>query len=76
MLKTNETIQWLGTIFVIIGHLLNSFGTMDPFNIVSFLIGLIFFLIWAINQKNTPQTIANVVGIAICIFGIYRAYNG
>jgi hypothetical protein len=75
MNKINDIIQWLGTFFVITGHLLISIGNMDPFNIISFMIGILLFLTWAVRVKNTPQTVANIFCIIICIFGLYRAYS-
>jgi len=72
MLK-NDTLQWGGVVFVIAGHLLNAMGNMDPYNIIAFAFGTIFFLIWALRVRNNPQILVNVVSIVICASGLFRA---
>jgi len=72
MLK-NDTLQWGGVFFVIAGHLLNAMGNMDPYNIIAFAFGTIFFLIWALRVRNNPQILVNIVSIAICASGLFRA---
>ena len=69
----NNTLQWTGALFVIAGHILNSIGGMDPYNIIVFLFGTIMFLTWAIRVKNKPQTVVNMVSITVCMLGIARA---
>ena len=73
--KFNETLQWLGATFIIIGHVLNSIGpAMYPWNIVIFATGAVMFLIWAVRVANRPQAIVNLVSLAIAIMGLYKAF--
>jgi energy-converting hydrogenase Eha subunit E len=72
--KVNEIIQWVGAVFIILGHVFNAIGpAVYPYNIVVFTVGTIAFLAWAYRTKNTAQTVVNVVSIAICIMGLYGA---
>ena len=76
-LKTNEILQWLGALFIIIGHVCNAIGPrLYPYNIVAFTFGTIFFLTWTLRVKNKPQMIVNVVAITTCISGLVNAYIG
>lgn len=73
-LDTNETIQWIAAVFVILGHVFNAIGpAMHPWNIVVFFIGITFFLIWGLRVGNRPQTVVNIVSLIIAVLGLVNA---
>lgn len=75
--KLNESLQWIGALFIIAGHILNAIGpSVYPYNIVAFTIGTVFFMTWTIRVNNRPQLIVNVVAITTCLTGLARAYFG
>ena len=72
--KFNEGLQWVAAVFVILGHVLNSVGpSVYPWNIVVFFIGIAFFLAWSLRVGNRPQTVVNVVSLAITVLGLIKA---
>jgi hypothetical protein len=74
MNRTNDIIQWLGVVFIVLGHALNAMGNMDPYNILAFSVGTILFLTWAYRVRNNAQVVVNVVSVGICALGLYRAF--
>jgi len=74
MNKTNDIIQWAGVVFIVAGHILNSIGNMDPYNIIAFTFGTILFMTWALRVRNNAQVVVNVVSVVICALGLYRAF--
>ncbi len=73
--KINETLQWVGAFFIIIGHIFNAIGpSVYPYNIVAFTLGTVFFLTWTLRVKNKPQMIVNVVAITTCLTGLVKAF--
>ena len=71
----DDTLQWIGAIAIIAGHVLNSIGpSMYPYNIAVFAVGTVAFLAWAIRVANKPQAVVNVVALAIGLVGLYNAY--
>jgi hypothetical protein len=76
MNKINETIQWLGALGIIGGHLLNSMGPeYYPWNIVSFFTGTCLFMVWCIRVGNKPQLAVNVVAFLLGVIGLIRAFG-
>jgi len=76
MNRTNELLQWAGAGFIVAGHTLNAVGpSMHPWNIVTFSIGTIAFLAWAIRVANKPQAMVNVVSLTIGLVGLYKAFG-
>jgi hypothetical protein len=73
-MRTNEVLQWVGALFIIAGHVLNSIG-IDGWNIAAFTVGTLAFMLWAIRVANKPQTLVNVVAITVCGLGLYRAWG-
>ena len=72
----NEILQWLGAGFIVAGHVLNTLGSSyhnDIWNIVSFTIGTLLFLTWAIRVRNKPQLTVNAISIAIMLVGLFNA---
>ena len=75
--KINDILQWIGAVFIIIGHVFNAIGpSVYPYNIVAFTLGTVFFLTWTLRVKNKPQMIVNVVAITTCLSGLVNAYFG
>ena len=71
----DDTLQWIGAIAIIAGHVLNSIGpSMYPYNIAVFAVGTVAFLAWAIRVANKPQAVVNVVALTIGLVGLYNAY--
>jgi len=71
----DELLQWTGAVAIIVGHVLNAVGpSMHPWNIVTFAVGTVMFLAWAIRVSNKPQMLVNVVALAIGLVGMFRAF--
>jgi hypothetical protein len=47
---------------------------MFPWNVVAGVLGGTLYLAWSIRVRNSPQMITNVVAIAICLVGLYKAW--
>jgi hypothetical protein len=72
----NEVLQWLGAVFIIVGHVLNAVGPAAyPYNIVAFTGGTVMFLWWTIRVANKPQMVVNVVAMAMCVVGLFKAFG-
>lgn len=75
-LTINDIIQWIGAVFIIIGHTCNAIGPdAYPYNIVAFTIGTVMFLTWAIRMRNNPQMVVNIVATATCLIGLFNAWR-
>lgn len=76
-LEINDILQWTGAPLVIAGHSLNAIGpSVYPWNIVVFFWGTACFLAWSIRTKNKPQTLVNMISLAIGTTGIITAFFG
>lgn len=74
--KINETLQWAGAMLIIAGHILNAVGpAVYPYNILTFLLGTVLFLAWALRVANQPQITVNLVSVVIGITGMVRAFG-
>ena len=72
----NEILQWAGAVLIIAGHSLNAVGpAVYPYNILTFLLGTVLFLVWAVRVANKPQITVNVVSVAIGVLGMVRAFS-
>ena len=70
----DNTLQWAGAAAIIAGHVLNAVGPAAyPYNIAVFALGTVLFLAWAVRVRNMPQTVVNLVALAIGIVGLYNA---
>jgi hypothetical protein len=73
-MKLNDVLQWVGAVFIIVGHVLNSIGPATyPYNIATFAAGTIFFLTWSWRVDNRPQLLVNIIALGIGATGLYRA---
>ena len=71
----DDTLQWIGAVAIIAGHVLNAIGpAVYPYNIAVFAVGTVAFLAWAIRVANKPQAVVNVVALAIGLVGLFNAY--
>jgi len=74
-LDTNEILQWAGALFIVAGHSLNAVGPAAyPYNILTFFIGTILFLIWTVRVSNRPQMFVNLVSVGIGAMGLFKAF--
>ena len=72
----DDTLQWIGAIAIIAGHVLNSIGpSMYPWNIVVFAVGTVLFLTWAVRVRNMPQAVVNIVALTIGLVGLFKAFG-
>lgn len=74
MNKTNETIQWLGTAFILAMYVISNFfpGYDNLRNAVA-LVGAGCFFAWSYRVANKQQMIINGVAIALCAVGLFKA---
>ena len=74
--KLNETIQWVGTLFVLTMYaLMNLAPHLAPWNLAAGLAGSICYFVWTIRVKNRPQLIINIVAMTLCVLGLIRHFN-
>ena len=71
-INKNEVLQWTGTVCFLAMYILMSLN-MYPWNIAAGLCGSACYLAWTVSVVNKPQMVVNVVGIAVCVAGLYRA---
>lgn len=72
----DEILQWAGAVLIIAGHSLNAVGpAVYPYNILTFLLGTVMFLTWAVRVANKPQITVNLVSVVIGITGMIRAFG-
>jgi hypothetical protein len=50
------------------------FPEYRPFDILFGAIGGGIYLIWSLRVANKPQTLTNIVGLSICLIGLYKAF--
>jgi hypothetical protein len=69
--RTDETIQWVGTVFILTMYVISNFfkGYDDLRNAVA-LCGAICFFAWAYRVANKQQMIINGVAITLCVLGL------
>ena len=73
MNKTNETIQWIGTAFILGMYVIsNFFPGLDTLRNSVALGGAICFFTWSYRVSNRQQMIINGVAIALCCAGLLK----
>ena len=73
MNKLNETIQWLGTLFILAMYaVMNLFPEHIIFIQLFGLLGAICFFTWTVRVKNRPQMLINLVAINLCFLGLIK----
>lgn len=71
----NNSLQWVGAVFIMTGHLLNTLGVeyhYDFLNIAAFAIGTSAFLTWSIRVSNNPQTTVNIISLIFMSIGLVK----
>ena len=74
-LNINETIQWLGTAFILAMYVLMNFFKDLDLHPVAGLLGGLCYLVWTIRVANKPQMLVNIVAIAVCAGGLFKAWS-
>jgi len=69
MMIRTDTLKWLGTGFTILGALLTSLGSYDPWNVAAFNLGAIFWLWASIRMRELSLITVNAVLLTIYVFG-------
>ncbi len=74
--ELNDILQWAGAVLIIAGHSLNAVGpAVYPYNIITFFLGTVMFLTWAVRVANKPQITVNLVSVVIGITGMICAFG-
>jgi hypothetical protein len=69
----DNTLQWTGTICILIMYVLMNFFRELKLDPVFGLLGGLCYATWAYRVRNTPQILVNVVAITVCVVGLFRA---
>lgn len=64
-----EHLKWLGTGFTILGAVLTSLGTFDPWNVWAFNLGAVFWLWASIRMREASLITVNAVLLTIYLVG-------
>ncbi len=76
MMKANELIQWVGTVFVLLMYLvMNVFPQHIVFIQLFGLLGAVSFFVWTVRVKNYPQMVINVVAMTLCVVGLLKHFG-
>jgi hypothetical protein len=68
-MMTLNTLKWLGTAFTILGAVLTSLGTFDPWNVLAFNLGAIFWLWASIRMQDAALMAVNAALLTIYAMG-------
>lgn len=76
MNKVNETIQWIGTAFVLSMYaIMNLAPELAPWNLVMGLLGSVCYFVWTVRVRNRPQMLINIVAMTLCVLGLFRHFG-
>jgi len=73
-MKLNDILQWAGTACFMVMYTMMSLN-MYPWNVLAGLLGGGFYLAWSLRVANKPQTVTNLVSVAICIVGLFKVWG-
>jgi hypothetical protein len=73
-MKFNDAVQWAGTACFLAMYALMSLN-LYPWNIVAGICGGALYLVWSVRVANKPQMVTNLVSIAICGYGLFKAFG-
>ena len=74
--EIDNALQWAGTAcFMIMYCLMSFYPNLHPWNIVAGATGGALYLVWSLRVANKPQIITNLVGVTICLVGLYKAFG-
>lgn len=62
-------LKWSGTVFTILGALLTSLS-VDPWNVYSFNVGSVLWLIAGVKMKESSLVVVNGVLLAVYAYGV------
>jgi len=75
-MTNQDKLQWFGAASFIGAQVITSlFPLLYPYNIILFTLGGLAFLAWSFLVKNRPQIVVNIVGLVICVGGLYKAFK-
>jgi hypothetical protein len=75
-MTNQDKLQWFGAASFIGAQVITSlFPLLYPYNIILFTLGTLAFLAWGFLVKNRPQIVVNIVGLVICVGGLYKAFQ-
>ena len=75
-LNINETIQWLGTAFILAMYVISNFYKGEQYDDLrnsAALVGALCFFAWSYRVANKQQMIINGVAIVLCVVGLLKA---
>lgn len=76
MRSLNSILQWAGTAcFMVMYTVMSFFEQMHTLQLAAGCLGGALFLVWSIRVSNKQQMIVNVVGVAITLVGLYKAFG-
>lgn len=64
-----NVLKWLGTGFTVLGALLTSLEGFDPYNVLAFNLGAVFWLWASIRMRDSALITVNAVLLTIYVFG-------
>lgn len=68
--RIDNTLQWIGAVLVIMGHILNTQNLQG--DIAAFFLGTLFFYAWSIRTRNWAQITVNTVAFTILGWALVR----
>ena len=76
MNKLNETIQWMGTVFILMMYtVMNLFPQQIIYIQLFGLLGAVCFFAWTLRVRNYPQMTINAVAMTLCVAGLLRHFG-
>jgi hypothetical protein len=48
---------------------------LHPYQILFGAIGGGFYLAWSFRVANKPQAVTNIIGLSICLIGLYKVWG-
>jgi hypothetical protein len=76
MNKLNDSIQWLGTAFILAMYaVMNLFPQLILYIQLFGLLGAICFFTWTVRVRNYPQMTINAVAMTLCVTGLIRHFG-
>jgi hypothetical protein len=72
----NQVLQWAGTACFMCMYVLMSFYPQTyPWNVIAGTAGGLLYLVWSLRVRNTPQIITNLVGVGVCVGGLFKYFG-
>ncbi len=76
MKTLDDSIQWLGTLFILMMYaVMNLFPEHIIFIQLFGLLGAVCFFTWTVRVKNYPQMTINAVAMTLCVTGLIRHFG-